>query len=239
MLPEIQIQTYKDTLPVSKIEIKFRPYLIKEQKILLMAIESGNKDSITDAILQVLYNCLITKIDLMELPQVDVEYYFYMLRARSQSEIVNNQYKCNNQLEDGICGNTMEQDFNIITDIKIENLDVDCIVPITETVGIKFNYPKFTRESLEQNYKNLDITSIFNEVMKYIDYIYDENNTYRVDESNYEEVKEFLEKLSTEQFNKLDNFFGKLPTISKTSEIVCSKCGYVHTVDIEDIFDFF
>jgi len=238
-LPELHIPTYTITLPISKTKIRFRPYLIKEQKILLMASESKDNMALVDAMLQILNNCLIDGIDLLTIPQVDVEYYFYQLRAKSQSEIITTRYKCGNIIEGEKCGFIMENDFNLTTDLEIINTDTNPIVELTDKVGIKFNYPVFEIEEIQKDIISLNTNDIIEEIVKNIDFIYDENNTYLAKEVGKEKLIEFIDTLNTEQFEKIDNFFSNLPKIIKTFNVPCGKCGYKHKIVIEDIFDFF
>ena len=109
-LPKLDVPTYEITLPVSKKKIKYRPFLVKEQKNLLMAIESNESETIQQNVQDILYNCTITEdIDIQRLPIVDVEYYFLQLRAKSVGEVVETRYRCNNNVDlDKTCGNIME-----------------------------------------------------------------------------------------------------------------------------------
>ena len=109
-LPKLDTPTYELELPVSKKQIKFRPFLVKEQRNLLMALESNDSSSTQNAIRDILNNCTITEdIDIDKLPIVDIEYYFLNLRAKSIGEIVESRYRCNNVVEGNECGNIMEK----------------------------------------------------------------------------------------------------------------------------------
>ena len=118
-LPKIDTPTYEITLPVSKQKLKFRPFLVKEQKILLMAMESGEKTVIENNIRQVLQNCALDAIDVEQLPLIDIEYYFLQLRARSVGEVVESKYKCENEVDGKICGHINDVSFNIL-DTQVE-----------------------------------------------------------------------------------------------------------------------
>jgi hypothetical protein len=238
-LPEVKHPIYTKTLPISKIEIKFRPWLVGEQKILLMAKESDDESSMVEALIQVLNNCLITNINLSTLPQVDVEYYFYQLRARSQSEIVESKYKCEHRVDGNICGNVLEHKFNLLTDLEIVNGDYDSLIPIDTNIGIKFNTPKFEIQDLNVDFTKLNIKDLYDEIIKNVDYIYDENSTYKREDMSTGELLKFLEGISPTQFEPIDKFFSNLPKIVKNIDITCKKCGYEHKIIVEDIFSFF
>lgn len=239
-LPEITHPTYTITLPKSKHQIRFRPYLVKEQKILMLAIESKDENAILDAIMQILNNCLLdSNVNLSEYCQVDVEYYFYQLRARTYSETITPKYRCNNVVDDKKCNNVMEASFNLTEDLDFINLDVDPLIPITDTIGIKLRVPYFNIDDIDLDIEDLSTDDYFKEIVKNIEFIYDENNTYRIDESNFDETVKFLEQLSSEQFLKIKEFFSKLPKIVKILDVTCDKCGFEHKIVVEDIFDFF
>ena len=103
-LPIIDSPVYETTLPLTKKKIKFRPFRVKEQRNLLMALESGDKDTMEKNIKQILTNCTLTdKINIDTLPIIDVEFYFLQLRARSVGEIVHNKYKCENSVDGKVC----------------------------------------------------------------------------------------------------------------------------------------
>ena len=149
-LPKIDSPIYDLELPLSKQKIRFRPFLVKEQKNLLMAMESNDSDSIEKNIKQVLTNCTLTeKFDVDSLPVLDIEYYFLNLRARSVGEVVENKYRCDNQIttEAGdvkSCGNIMESSLNIL-DIKVEfNKENQDVIQLTPTISVRLKYPQFS-----------------------------------------------------------------------------------------------
>lgn len=238
-LPELLVPTYNIELPISKQKIKFRPWLVKEQKILLMATEGKENNSVVEALIQVLNNCLITDIDINTLPQVDVEYYFYQLRAKSQSEIVTSKYKCEHLVDSIECGAILEHEFNLTTDLDIINLDIKDTIELTDTVGIKLHAPYFETEDLSKEFEDLTAEDLFNEVIKHVDFIYDENSVYMKGDMESGQLLKFLEELLPDQFEKIDNYFMNLPKIIKKLDITCKKCGYKHDIIMEDIFSFF
>ena len=108
-LPKLDVPTYEIELPVSKKKVKYRPFLVKEQKNLLMALESNEATTIQQNVYDILNNCTLTEdINIDKLPIIDVEYYFINLRAKSVGEIIESKYKCNNEVNEKTCGNLME-----------------------------------------------------------------------------------------------------------------------------------
>ena len=135
-LPKIDTPTYELKLPVSKKKVKFRPFLVKEQKNLLMAMESQDTSEVQLAIKDILNNCILTeKIDIDKLPIVDVEYLFIHLRAKSVGEIVESKYRCTNVVEGKECGGTMENKLNLLN-IKVEmDEDISPEIKLDEKIG--------------------------------------------------------------------------------------------------------
>ena len=238
-LPKIDAPTYELELPLSKKKIQFRPFLVKEQKNLMMAMESDDKETIERNIRQVLNNCTITEnIDIDKLPVIDIEYYFINLRARSVGEIVENKYVCTNEVNDKQCGNRMETSFNLL-DIKVEFSENNKeVIQITDKISIKMKYPEF---SLVQKLKNKEsaVDVAFEVMMDSVEWIFDGEQYYHAYETPREELLQFIESLNQEQFSKMEQFFENLPRMNKKIEIKCSRCGFDHSINMEGLESFF
>jgi hypothetical protein len=238
-LPKIDTPTYNLTLPLSKKNITFRPFLVKEQKNLLMAMESDEKESIEHNVRQVLTNCTLTKgIDIEKLPVIDIEFYFLNLRAKSVGEVVENKYKCNNQVNDKICGNIMESSLNIL-DLQVTNIKEDAdLIQLTDKISIKLKYPEFS--VIKRISKLTNSTEIaFEMIADSVEYIYDGEQMYYASETPRKELVEFIESLNQQQFSKMEDFFSNLPKLEKKIEIKCSRCGHEHKLDVEGLESFF
>jgi hypothetical protein len=238
-LPKIDTPVYELDLPLSKKHIRFRPFLVKEQKNLLMAMEADDKETIERNIRQVLTNCTITEgIDVDTLPVLDVEFYFINLRARSVGEVVENDYICTNEVDGKQCGGKMKGSLNLL-DIKI---DVDPnrkdIIQITPKITIKMKYPEFSLvEKLSKKESAVDIA--FEVVADSVEYIFDGEQYYYAHETPKAELLQFIESLNQEQFAKLEEFFNDLPTLTKKIEMKCGKCGFDHKIEMEGLESFF
>ena len=238
-LPKIDIPTYEIELPISKKKIKYRPFLVKEQRNLLMAIESDETSTIQQNIKDILYNCTLTEgIDIEKLPILDIEYYFINLRAKSVGEVVESNYRCNNEVNGTTCGNTMKANINLL-EIKpdLSNL-VNPEIQLTPQLVIKMKYPEFgnVKESLDMD----NITDItFNMIANSVEYIYDGEQFYYANEAEPGEMLEFIEQLNQEQFDKVENFFNNLPRMTKNVQMKCGKCGFDHTIEVEGLENFF
>lgn len=238
-LPKLDVPIYELNLPLSKKKIKFRPFLVKEQKNLLMAMESDEKESIEQNVRQVLNNCTVTEgVDIDKLPVIDIEYYFLNLRARSVGEVVENKYRCDNVVNEKPCGNIMETSFNLL-DIKVENVrDNADVIELTKNISIKLKYPEF---SILKRLSSLTSASdvAFEMIAESVEYIYDGEQFYYSNETPREEMIEFIESLNQQQFSKIEEFFANLPKLEKKIEMKCSKCGFEHKIDVEGLENFF
>lgn len=237
-LPKIDTPVYDITLPLSGKNIKFRPFLVKEQKNLMMALEADDSDTIEKNIKQVLINCTIDEdVDFDSLPVVDIEYYFLNLRARSVGEVVDLKYKCNNEVEGRECGNIMETNMNIL-EIKVDRTEEDSLIQLTDQIFIKLNYPKFG--SIKQFADVKDLTELaINMIVDSVEYIFDGEQYYYSNETPKQELISFIESLNHAQFSKIEAFFDNLPKLNKVINIQCSKCGFEHVIYVEGLEDFF
>jgi len=238
-LPKIDTPIYELTLPLSKKNIRFRPFLVKEQRNLMMAMESDDKETVERNVKQVLHNCTLTEnVDIESLPIVDIEYYFIQLRARSVGEIVENKYRCENVVEEKTCGNLMDVKFNLL-EIQLnggENLKDE--IQLTDKISIKLSYPKFSVLNITKDVETATDLA-FEMIINSIQHIFDGEQFYYASEVPKEELVEFVESLNQEQFGKIEDFFSNLPTLNKNIEMTCSKCGFHHSINVEGLENFF
>ena len=238
-LPKIDTPVYEIDLPVSKIHVRFRPFLVKEQKNLLMAMEAEDTETINNNIRQILSNCTLSELEIDEIPIVDVEYYFLHLRARSVGEIVEANYRCNVLQPDGEeCGNSMKAEVNIL-DINIQKDDtLQDIIKLSDNLSVKMKYPQFSTIKKAADSKDVNDMAL-QMVVDSIDTIYDTEQSYSASEVSDEELKEFVESLNIQQFKKIEEFFDHLPKLDKTIKMKCSKCGFEHQIYFEGLESFF
>jgi hypothetical protein len=238
-LPTLSVPTYEIELPVSKKKIKYRPFLVKEQRNLLMAMESSEAQVIQQSVQDILHSCTLTEgVDINKLPIIDVEYYFINLRAKSVGEIVESRYKCNNEVDGKECGNIMQKDINL-TEVKVtQEKEVPSEIQLDDKISIKLKYPEFSivKDSLRYD----DINEVtFNMVASSIEYIYDGEQFYYANEAQPGDLMKFVEGMNQSQFEKIEEFFNNLPKLKETLEMDCSKCGYHHTIEAEGLESFF
>lgn len=238
-LPRIDTPVFHIKLPLSQKDIKFRPFLVKEQKNLLMALEADDRETIERNIKQILHNCTLSEgIDIDKLPVVDVEYYFINLRAKSVGEIVENNYICNNEVDGVKCGNKMKVELDLNA-IEVDGFDPnDSLIKLTDSISIKLKYPEFSIVEKLNSSEN-SVETAFKIIVDSIEYIYDGEQYYYTEETTTQELMEFIESLNQDQFGKLEKFFESIPKIRKHVDIKCSKCGFDHSITVEGLENFF
>ena len=238
-LPKLDCITYELTLPLSGKQIKFRPFLVKEQRNLMIALESDDKDTIEKNIKQILHNCTLTPgIDIDKLPIIDVEFFFINLRARSVGEIVEGKYKCENKVDDVVCDNVMDSKFNLLDINIIKDEKIKDVIQLTDVISIKFKYPEFALLNRANTFDSLNDVA-FSMIIDSIEYIFDGEQFFYAKETEYSELVEFVESLNSAQFSKIQEFFEHLPKLNKHINLVCSKCGYKHNIEVEGLENFF
>jgi len=237
-LPKIDVVTYEVTLPILKKTIRYRPFLVKEQKILLMASETQNTEAVEKAMRQVLNNCCLDDIDIENLSLLDVEYFFLNLRAVSIGEIVENRFRCKNVVNDEVCDNILQIELNLM-DITVSGLDeYKDTVQLTDKIGVKMTLPRYSllEKATEQNQMS---DFVFDVMADCIEYIYEGEQIYYAKDSSKQEMVEFLESLNSNQFEKIHKYFENVPKLNKEKEVDCSKCGYHHKIEFEGLESFF
>ena len=242
MLPKIDIPIYETNLISNGDSIRFRPFLVKEQKLFLMASESEDQKETINTIKQVLRNCILDDIDVDKMATFDIEYLFLQLRARSVGEVVNLRFTCNNNVgeegEEKKCGNSVQIDVNVL-DIKPElNPEHKNKIQITDKVGIVLKYPTFGSVDI-MDINSQDMEQILNVIISCVDYIYDDEQIYYGKDTSKEELKDFIENLRQPDLEKISDFFNTLPKMKKDVEFNCNKCGYHETLQLEGIQSFF
>ena len=241
-LPKLEVPTYELELPISKKKIKYRPFLVKEQKNLLMAMESGDAASIQHNVREILDVCtLTTGIDVEELPILDIEYYFINLRAKSVGETIESKYRCNNDVTDAEgthkCGNLVPIEFNLL-EVELPKMPKDNgKIMITDKLGIMMKYPTF--EILQKYQENDDAVILLNMIVSCIDYIFDEEQIYYAKDTTENELTEFIEGLQAADLQKIKEFLESMPKIKKDVQFKCGKCGYEENIELVGAQSFF
>lgn len=225
-LPKIQHPTFKIELPSTKKNIILRPFTVKEEKILLMARESGDEETIIDTIKQIISNCLYDDIDVDKLPMFDIEYLIIKLRAKSVGEFVELTYKTKS-------GEAIPFTVNL-DDIKVyrEEGHTNKFL-VTDSIGVVMKYPSLSMANTKS--KNLT-DELFRKFAMCIESVYDEEKVY--DEFTPDEMNEFIMSLPSTALEKLSQFFANIPKIQHKVKVK-DKAGEEHEVVLEGLNNFF
>ena len=238
-LPTVSTPTYELELPSTGKTIKYRPFLVKEEKVLLIALESQDTKQITNAIKQVLKDCIITKgIKVESLPNFDIEYLFLNIRGKSVSESIDLVITC------GDDGTTTVPVTIYIDEIKVEkdpNHNPD--IKIDDNITLRMKYPSLD-EFIQTNFVfgNDDITQVersFEIVASCIETVYTEEDAWAAADCTKKELIEWVEKLTAEQFKKIEEFFTTMPKLSHTFTVVNPNTKKDNIVTLEGLSDFF
>jgi len=232
-LPKLATPEFETVIPSTKEPIKFRPFLVKEEKILYMALESGDTNDIKNGILGILDNCILTPgVNVNEFATYDVEYLFLKLRSKSVGEIISLNIKHQYSECEGIKSYELNLD-----DVEIHyNEDHKDTIMITDKVGIKMKMPNLT-DVLNNTSNDIDVDSIFKLLLKSVECIFDEENVY--DEFSEDELKEFMDNLTQDQFLEVQKFFDTIPKLYHSIEWTCDQCGETETIELQGLQSFF
>ena len=244
MLPKIDVPIYEITLPLLQKKVKIRPFRVKEEKILLMAMESEDDAAVLLAIKQIVNNCCVDDMDVDSLPVLDLEYMFLQLRARSIGEIIDLQYRCNNDVdnegETKKCNNIIKLSFNALEVEPQTEEEHKKEIQLTPKLGVVMKYPDFKLVNKISNSSNLSETDVVAKTISgCIDYIFDSDSIYYAKDASEAELIDFVDSLTREQFEKIQVFFDTVPKMKKNLTFKCSKCGYEEELVLEGIQSFF
>jgi hypothetical protein len=240
-LPKLTVPTHFLKVPSTKKKIKFRPFLSKEEKILMLVKQSENQDEMLNAMKDIIYACTFGKIDINSLSMFDIEFIFLNLRAKSVGEVIEIDMKCNNNIseegeEEKICGGLIPFQINI-NEIKVTfPKDHTCNVPLQDDIGITLRYPSIPDIKIMEDYGNDDVSII----RHLLDSVYDADNVYPIKDISPEEVDKFMDRMSSKQIEDVRmKFFYNMPTLEYKAKYKCPKCGNKDTYTFSGITDFF
>ena len=237
-LPKIATPTYELELPSSGETITYRPFLVKEEKLLVLAMESEDTKSITRAIKEVLKSCIKTKIKVDTLPTFDIEYLFLNIRGKSVGEEVEVTVTCP---DDGVT----EVDVNI----PIDNIQVQKSkehtnnIKLDDTLSMTMKYPSLD-QFIETNFdvnesKGTQLEQSFDLIGSCIETIYSDEEAWPASDSTKKEIGEFLEQLSSSQFQDIEKFFETMPKLSHKVKVTNPKTNVESQVVLEGLASFF
>ena len=237
-LPTISTPTYELVLPSSGKKIKYRPFLVKEEKILIMALESEDTKQITTAIKTVLSQCILSRgIKIDKLSTFDIEYLFLNVRAKSVGETVEVNVTCP---DDGKTQVQMEIDIDAIKvqkDPKHTN-----IIKLDDSLSVQMNYPslnQFIETNFDTGAKTSQVDQSLEVIMACIQQIYNEEESWDASEYSKKELKEFVESMNSKQFKQIETFFETMPKLSHKVKVTNPETKVQSDVVIEGLASFF
>ena len=227
-LPKLNSPVYEAILPSTEKVIKFRPFLVKEEKVLLTAMEDGSQTALMNAIKTILKNCVQGKINVDRLPLFDIEYLFLKLRSKSVGEISEIGLKCT----DTECGGVNQISINM-DEIEVNKPEGhNRKIMISDEIGVMMSYPVIKTAGITEE-DGLEI------VKDCIEMVFTEEETHERDSFTKKELDEFIDSMDTKQFGKIKEFFDTMPKLHHTINYKCEKCGEDKEVTLQGLDSFF
>lgn len=235
-LPIQNTPIYTITIPSTKEKFKFRPFLVKEEKALIIAQQSEDVAVMTDTLKSIIESCAKSKIDVESLATFDLEYIFCQIRAKSVGEIVELIFFCDDCNDEKAA---VKKSFDITKiDVKFKE-GHNKKIELFDDVGIMMKYPGIN--TLEKLVKDnvTDSDDVTNIITECIDYIYTSDEVFYAKEQTKEELIKFIENLTTEQFKKVQGFFETMPRMEEPVHFNCPSCGKEHNKTLTGLSNFF
>tara|TARA_B100000963_G_scaffold66041_1_gene54262 strand:+ start:865 stop:1590 length:726 start_codon:yes stop_codon:yes gene_type:complete len=238
-LPTIETPTYELKLHSSNKKVRYRPFLVKEEKVLIIALESKDQMGITNAVKEVLKKCILTKgIDVDSLPTFDIEYLFLNIRAKSIGEDIKLTVTCPDDGETKVPV-TIYVDEIKVTKPKGHTKDVK----LDDKMTLRMKYPSLN-QFIENNFSTEDesdtmVDKTFRVVADCMDTIYTGEDAWEAKDYTPQERMDFVEQLNSSQYKKVENFFATMPKLSHTIEVVNPNTKEKGSVVLEGLADFF
>tara|TARA_B100000900_G_C20530876_1_gene696270 strand:- start:174 stop:896 length:723 start_codon:yes stop_codon:yes gene_type:complete len=237
-LPKISTPTYELTLPSTGKKIKYRPFLVREEKILIMAMESENMKDITSSIVQILSDCILTEsVKVESLATFDIEYLFLNVRARSVGETIDVNIVCPD-----------DEETQVEVSVDIDSIRIQKtrghknIIKLDDNLSMKLRYPALD-QFVENNFETADAGSGVGEslamITSCIDMIYNEEESWEASDYSKDELDEFVEQMNTKQFKQIEKFFTTMPKLSHTIKVRNPKTKVESEVILEGLASFF
>jgi len=235
-LPRLDVPIYELVIPSTDEKIKFRPFLVKEEKILLIAMESGKSEDMIQSVKDIVDECTFNKLKLGEMPMFDVEYLFLNIRAKSVGEV--SKLKV-------LCQDDMKTYANVEIDLNEVQVEVDGDIhsnkiELTDEMGVIMKYP--TIDSFTKNgIKNITAANMIDVIASCVEQIYDKKGeeVYDSKDSTQKELIDFVEQLNTTQFQEVQKFFDTMPRLQHTITVMNPKTKVESEVTLTGINDFF
>ena len=236
-LPKITTAEYELKLPSNGKTVKYRPFLVREEKILILALESENQKQITTAVRQVIKECVLTKgIKVDQLPSFDIEYLFLNIRGKSVGESIELMVTCGDDGKTEVPVTVLIDDIEVSTNDE-HNTDIE----LSDGYSVKMKYPSLN-QFIETNFNQDDEDAVeksFEMIATSIEMVYNDKDMFAASECTKKELKEWVESLTSAQFQKIEQFFETMPKLTHTLEVVNPNTKKKNTIVLEGLTDFF
>jgi|TARA_B100001094_G_C18162207_1_gene789972 hypothetical protein len=234
-LPKIEVPTYKLTLPSEDTVVEFRPFLVKEEKILMLAMEEKNDAQMKAAVRDLINSCTFGKLEVTKLPLFDIEYLFLNIRAKSVGEIASFKVFCP---EDKVTLIPVDVDLTKV-EVQVDDEHTNKIVLDEErNLGISMNYPNIDTIPLGVD-EDMNTEAIFKTIVECIDYIYEGEQVHKAKDSTKAELIDFFNNLNTNQFKLIRKFFDTMPKLRHEVKVINPKTKKESVVTLQGLSDFF
>ena len=235
-LPKLNVPVYEAVLPSTEKVIKYRPFLVKEEKLLLTAQESG-EEAVLPAVKQIIKNCVQGEIDVDNMPIFDIEYVFLRLRAKSVGEEITLGLKpwgCP-QNDGELCKFTTEVSVNLEEIKCVKDKTHTSKIMLDNKIGIMMKYPDISHLNIGGSENEMGLKVI----KKCINMIFTEEETHERDSFTDKELDEFVDSLNTKQMEQIKNFFDTMPVLKHDVKYTCKTCGEEKETTIQGLQSFF
>ena len=238
-LPTVATPTYELKLPSSNKKIKYRPFLVKEEKVLIIALESKSQTEITNAVKDVLKQCILTKdVNVDSLPTFDIEYIFLNIRAKSIGEAIKVLVTCPDDGETEVPVTIYVDEIKVV---KSKEHKTDIV--LDDNMTLRMKYPSIN-QFIETNFDTNEdpkesVNKTFKIISECIDQIYTQEDAWDAKDYTPEERVEFIEQLNSKQYKEVEKFFSTMPKLSHKIEITNPNTKKKSTVVLEGLADFF
>ena len=235
-LPKISTPTYELVLPSSNRKIKFRPFLVKEEKILIIALESQDQNQIANAVKSILASCILTKgIKVEKLSTFDIEYLFLNVRGKSVGEQIEVMVTCPDD------GETQVPTSINIDSIKVQKSDDhNPDIKLDDTFTLKMRYPSLN-EFIKSNFnnENIKVDDTFDLIASCVDQVYSDEESWTQEDCTKKELVDFIDQLNSSQFKEIEKFFDTMPKLSHTVKVTNPNTNVESEIVIEGLQSFF
>ena len=234
-LPKINAPEYRLRVPSTDEEIRYRPFLVKEEKLLLIAQETGDDAAMYDAVQNLVEACCFDTVDVTKMPLFDLEYVFLNIRAKSVGEVVDLEVTCPD-----------DEETKVKVKVDLTKIDVhmddshDARIQLTDDIGLLMSYPHLgSLAAMGSSEDGVQMENMFNMIYDCMYQVWQGEETFDAMDYTQKEKREFIESLNHEQFEKIQNFFSTMPTVKHDVKVTNPKTKVKSTVTLQGMNAFF